>query len=75
MTIPTGSSRYHDFRVIAKGPTGKYTRVFLDDEELRGVMCVDIKSDASGVNEITITFIAQTINDDGGLFALLTEGT
>ena len=59
---PDGVKGWHTFEVINKTPLGRGAEVYMDGQLLYGVRRVKTKIDVDGVNIVTITFYAGSLN-------------
>jgi hypothetical protein len=54
----------HVFRIESDGPVGIGTRVYMDDEPLRGVVDVAVHIGVHEANTVTVQFIAEKLEMD-----------
>jgi hypothetical protein len=54
--------RFHDIDLVANGPLGHNTDLFIDGKLIRGVRRIDLRVEANDVNVITIELIAGSLN-------------
>ena len=55
-------AKFHHFDVSAPDATGRRAGVWMDGEELKGVIAVKIDVNLDDSNRITITFIPGSLN-------------